>query len=127
MSDNPEGGEKNRRSIEIDPAVANLIDEGKQRQEERSLSPADRRKLIKEREKTRRRNRKVLDLPEQITKRLEQLAEKYGCPESQIAAFLLQQGFQNLDDEAIDFTPYLEASRSPRYRFNLKTPGIEEE
>ncbi len=127
MSENPERGDKDRRSIEIDPAVASLIEQGKQRQEERSLSPDDRRRLAKQRAKESQRNRKIFDLPEAITARLEQLAAEIGCPESQIAAFLLAHGLQELEDEAIQLTPYLQPSRSPRYRFNLQIPGIEEE
>jgi hypothetical protein len=115
------------RTIKIDPAVAHLLDEGRQRQEERSMSPSERKKLAKQREKMRQRNRKVLDLPEKITDRLKQLAEKYGCPESQVAAFLLAKGFQDLDDETLDLFPYLRPSRSPRYKNNLEIPGIQEE
>ena len=114
------------RTIKIDPAVAHLLDEGRQRQEERSMSPSERKKLAKQREKMRQRNRKVLDLPEKITDRLKQLAEKYGCPESQVAAFLLAKGFQDLDDETLDLFPYLRPSRSPRYRNNLDIPHLEE-
>jgi hypothetical protein len=89
------------------------------------MSPSERKKLVKQREKMKQRNRKVLDLPEEITDRLKQLAEKYGCPESQVAAFLLAKGFQDLDDEALDLFPYLRPSRSPRYRNNLEIPRHE--
>jgi hypothetical protein len=115
------------RTIKIDPAVANLLDEGRQRQEERSMSPSERRKLAKQRAKESKRNRKILDLPEELTDRLKQLAEKYGCPESQVAAFLLAKGFQDIDSQALDLFPHLRPSRSPRYKNNLEIPEIQEE
>lgn len=122
MSEDPQRGEKNRRSIEIDPAVADLLHQGQRLSEERSLSVDERKKLAKQRAKESKRTRKIFDLPEDVIQRIEQLAQKYGCPESQVAAFLLTHGLQELDDEAIDLEPYLTPSRSPRYKFNLQTP-----
>lgn len=119
--------EKPERKIRVDPDIARLMQQDQHRQEERTLPQAERKKRIKEREKMRKRNRKVLDLPEHITDRLSQIAEQYGCPESQVAAFLLAHGIQDLDDEHLDLTPYLRPSRSPRYDHNLIYPESEDE
>jgi hypothetical protein len=119
------------RTIKVDPAVADLLEQGRKRQEDRSLTPAERKKRAKQRAKDSKRNRKIFDLPEEITDRLAQTAEQYGCPESQVAAFLLAKGFQDLDDEAIDLYPHLRPSTSPRYKNNLELPseqaGVEPE
>jgi hypothetical protein len=107
-----------RRSA-IDPAVAELLGTMDQKASERSLQRDDRRRKIKEREKARARNRVMLDLPLEIEKRIKALAEKHECPISQIAALLIWQGLQDLENGLLNPSVYKKPSRSPRYTWNL--------
>ena len=89
LKDNP----IQRRSA-IDPAVAELLETMEQKASERSLPQDDRRRKVKEREKARARNRVMLDLPQEVEKRIKALAVKHECPISQIAALLIWQGIR---------------------------------
>ena len=65
----PKDSPVQRRSA-IDPAVAELLGTMEQKASERSLPRDDRQRKIKEREKARARNRVMLDLPQEIEKRI---------------------------------------------------------
>jgi hypothetical protein len=108
-----------RRKPSIDPAVADLLKQDQHRQEQRAAPLAERQRRHKEREKARARNRKMLDLPVALTDILTDLAERYRCPESQIAALLMVQGLEDLLSGKLDVFSFRIPSRSPRYDFNL--------
>jgi hypothetical protein len=111
-----------RRNV-IDPAVAELLGTMEQKASERSLSIEDRRRRKKEREKARARNRVMLDLSPEIEMRIKTLAAKHECPISQIAALLIWQGLQDLENGLLNPSVYKKPSRSPRYTWNLVFPG----
>jgi len=107
-----------RRSA-IDPAVAELLGTMEQKARDRSLPRDDRQRKIKEREKARARNRVMLDLPQEIEAQIKDLAKKHECPISQIAALLIWQGMQDLENGLLNPSEYKKPSRSPRYTWNL--------
>jgi hypothetical protein len=117
----PKDNSVQRRSA-IDPAVAELLGDMEQKASERTLPRDDRQRRIKEREKARARNRVMLDLPQEIEKRIKALAAKHGCPISQIAALLIWQGIKDLDSGLLNPGVYKKPSRSPRYTWNLVFP-----
>jgi hypothetical protein len=107
-----------RRSA-IDPAVADLLGSMEQKASERALPRDERQRKVKEREKARARNRVMLDLPPEIEKRIKALAVKHECTISQIAALLIWQGVQDLENGLLNPSAYKKPSRSPRYTWNL--------
>ena len=107
-----------RRSA-IDPAVAELLGTMEQKARDRSLPRDDRQRKVKEREKARARNRVMLDLPQEIEKQIKSLAVKHECPISQIAALLIWQGVQDLENGLLNPSEYKKPSRAPRYTWNL--------
>jgi hypothetical protein len=114
----PKDSPVQRRSA-IDPTVAELLGTMESKADERSLSVGDRRRRKKEREKARARNRVMLDLPQEIEERIKALAVKHECPISQIAALLIWQGLQDLENGLLNPSAYKKPSRSPRYMWNL--------
>jgi hypothetical protein len=118
----PKDSPVQRRSA-IDPAVAELLGTMEQKASERSLTLEDRRRMKREREKTKARNRVMLDLSQEIEAQIKDLAEKHECPISQIAALLLWQGLQDLENGLLNPSAYKKPSRSPRYTWNLVIPG----
>jgi hypothetical protein len=118
----PKDSSIQRRNV-IDPAVAELLGTMEQKANERSLPLEDRRRRKKEREKAKARNRVMLDLPHEIEARIKNLAAKHECPISQIAALLIWQGLQDLENGLLNPSAYKKPSRSPRYSWNLVFPG----
>ena len=108
-----------QRHSAIDPAVAELLGTMEQKARDRSLPRDDRLRKVKEREKARARNRVMLDLPQEIEKQIKSLAVKHECPISQIAALLIWQGVQDLENGLLNPSEYKKPSRSPRYTWNL--------
>jgi hypothetical protein len=108
-----------QRRCAIDPAVAELLETMDQKASERSLPRDDRLRKVREREKARARNRVMLDLPQEIEKWIKALAVKHECTISQIAALLIWQGVQDLENGLLNPSMYKTPSRSPRYTWNL--------
>jgi hypothetical protein len=111
---------KRDRPPSIDPAVADLLQAGQRRQAERELPVADRRKLLKERQKIAARNRLTIDLPQALVDRVAALAQRQGCPQSQLIHAMMLFALVAIDagDFALDELPRT-PSRSPRYEWNL--------
>ena len=61
----------------------------------------------------------MLDLPQEVEKRIKSLAVKHECTISQIAALLIWQGVQDLENGLLNPSAYKKPSRSPRYTWNL--------
>jgi hypothetical protein len=114
----PKDSPVQRRSV-IDPAVAELLETMDKKASERSLPRDDRFRKVREREKARARNRVMLDLPQEIEKRIKALAVKHECTSSQIAALLIWQGIKDLENGLLNPSAYKKPSRSPRYTWNL--------
>ena len=114
----PPKSEAKRRDV-IDPVVADLLGHMDRRAEERTLSVADRKRKAKERAKAQARNRVMLDLPPEIEARIKAIATDESCPASQVAALLIWQGLNDLDNGILDLDQYKRTSRSPRYNWNL--------
>ena len=113
--------EEPRRRQTIDPTVADILDSQQRRQAETHLSPKERKKKVREREKIqeRRQKRVTYDLPPAIRQQITDTATKHSVPASQIAALLLQHGLGALDRGEIDLDAHKKPSKSPRYDWNL--------
>ncbi len=122
-------------SSPADEVVSEILGEAGQRQAEMRLSAEERQMLIearrkaqekkeKARQKAQRQNPRRLHvlLPEDLKQQLQQLAEGYKVPTSQVVAFLLYEALGLYPDGEPDFTPYLYPSKSPRYESNLIHP-----
>jgi len=112
-------GEERRDAL--DPTTADILQELAERDEQRSMTEAERREHKKAKERLKRRVN--WDLPVDIKERVKAIAEEEGVPESQLAAWLLSRGFESLgqtDDERHEILmPFKSPSSSPRYDFNL--------
>jgi hypothetical protein len=61
----------------------------------------------------------MLDLPQEIEKRIKALAANHECTISQITALLIWQGIKDLENGLLNPSVYKKPSRSPRYTWNL--------
>lgn len=105
----------------VDPAVESLLGQGQRRQDEARLPRIERSRRKKERERAEKRkpNRINLDLPVDLKKRLENLANKEGVPISQLVAFLLYEPVHQLESRVISLWGYKTASGCPKFECNL--------
>lgn len=108
----------------LDPAVADLIGEMEQKQAESMLPRREREKKVRERAKieSRRDQRATYDLPPALRTRVKDLAEELRLPASQLVTLALAQFLTAYDAGAIDLSPYLRSSTSPRYDWILSLP-----
>jgi hypothetical protein len=104
-----------------DPAVSALLGQTEQRRAETRLSPREREKKRKEREKIRARRpfHTTYDIPLELRQRIKDLAEQYGVPASQLATLGLLRFVEDLASRQVDLGQIKVPSRSPRYDFNL--------
>ncbi len=104
---------------EIDPMVANYLDEQAQQDWELSLPKAERRKLLRERQKNaeRRGRRALYDLPHGLIKAIASIAEEARMTNSQVAGILLMHSLSDYKQGKINLRDYRQPSASPRYDF----------
>lgn len=86
------------------------------------LSPYLRRE--RERIRDRKPNRATYDLTPKMRQRIAALAEKYGCPQSQLVALLLAHGIKALAAGEIDPTALHIPSGSPKFAHNLDLDSV---
>ena len=108
------------RRVSVDPAVADLLSGLTHKHEMQKKPLAERRRAAKERVKAARRNRVMLDLPDDVESQLVELSTQLECPISQAAAALLIISLR----QGIDLTPYRLPSRSPRFTYVLDLAEI---
>lgn len=102
-----------------DPAVLDLLNEGRRRGMERSLPKGERVKVKKaqERQKARTGNRAVYDLPSDLIEAIAELAEKNSVPASQVAMIALRYFLHSGVD--LDQFKQIPEKKSFRYDFRL--------
>lgn len=115
---------KVQRQTAIDPSVSALIDSMEKLHAMRSRPLVDRKRQHQEREKAAKRNRVMLDLPPELEARLVALAQKFECPISQAAAYLLAVGISELDAGRVDLRANRTPSKSPKFTWNLDLAEI---
>jgi hypothetical protein len=81
----------------------------------------------KEREEQRKARTIKLELPEDIKQELIDLASELEVPTSQVAAILLDHGFEAIQNGEIDLSEYLQPSRSPLFRYTLNIDKYKED
>lgn len=106
--------------LEPDPAVKRLVERGQEREQDRRLTPKERAKKAKAKEREARRRRWNLDMSDWIVNEVELLAGQLGVPTSQAAAALILIGLAEVEQGSIDLSAAREPTRSPRYEFTLK-------
>lgn len=110
--------------LDVDPAVTAAL--GKPRSNDiyeriaraRRMTPAQRRKAQKDRERT----KETYDLPAWLIEAITKIAEAHGVPKSNIAAHLLASGLRQLLDGQINLRWMWKASRSPLFEGLLEAP-----
>ncbi len=105
----------------VDPAVESLLGQGQRKQIESHLPKNERTHKKNERERAQRRlrNRINLDLPQDLKKKLEMMAEKEGVPISQLVAFLLYEPVHLLENRTISLWGYKTASGCGKFEWNI--------
>ena len=110
------------RKIRPDPDVARLVDGmHKQHQKRTRRLPTSEERQDAEQRRQVLRSRVTYDLPEDISQAIRDLAADLECPDSQVAAFLLQHALRLTNK--IDWEKYKVHSQSPRRKFNLQIPS----
>lgn len=105
----------------IDPATAALLENGKAKQKQRHMTPAQRRKAKADAG----RNKATYDLPVAITNRITEIAEVEGCPKSGVVTALLLDALRRYDDREIDLARFKSPSDSPKYDYVIEVPEDE--
>lgn len=120
-------------SAPLDETVASILNEETRRRDEMQLSPQERKRVIETRrkeaarkqaakEKSKARNRVMLDLPINLVERLEKIALWQGVTTSQVVTFLLYEAVSQYEQGAIRFDEHKCTSYNPRYDFELIHP-----
>lgn len=106
----------------IDPAVEELLGQGRKKQNERALPKATRAKKRKaEAKQEARKGRQALyDLDQDVKDGVSGLAEELGTTASQVANVLLAEALRAVRMGVINLQHKRVPSRSPRYEFTLK-------
>lgn len=100
-------------SNDLDPDVSGAIGEGRKRSAFRGKTPAQRRKA----EKDSQRNRRMIDLPEELEEHLESLAGELGVPVSSLISWLLVRSLDLVSLEELEAAR--ELTRSMRFEYIL--------
>jgi len=101
-----------KRTTRVDKNVANLM---------QSLRPKG-----KTDQNYQERNRKMYDIPLDISEAVKQLSEEHDCPESQVAALLIWRGLKLVEAGEMDLNEYKVHSESPKKKFNLRISSKDE-
>lgn len=103
----------------LDPMVADYLVEQERQDWEMSLPKAQRRKLLRERQKNaeRRGRRALYDLPSGMIKAVASIAEEARMTNSQVAGIFLLHALQAFREGKINLRDYRQPSASPRYDY----------
>lgn len=103
----------------LDPSIAATISIGAQRQAQRSMPNAERKKVAREKAKlqARKEKRVTYDIAPAIIRDLADLAEHYQTPASQLAGLALALFLAAIERGDIDLKGYLIPIQNPRYAY----------
>lgn len=102
---------------DLDPEVAGTLGQGQKRQASRGKS----RRAQRQAGIDARRNRRMIDIPEDLEAHLEEIASQLSIPVSQLIARLVWEGLEHVTLERLQAE--LQPTRSMRYAFTLPYPG----
>jgi len=108
--------------------VDTFLKKVQKRKEEQKLPPDDRLRIAKERARQKSRKRQwkrvTYDLPPELAKSLNRIADDKGISRSRLVAWLLTRALEEFGDSAEELhdllMPYLEPSRARKYAWNLR-------
>jgi hypothetical protein len=108
--------------------VDTFLKKVQRRKKEQKLPPDDRLKIAKERARQKARKRQwkrvTYDLPPDLVKRLNRIADDKGISRSRLVAWLLTRALDEFGDSTEELhdlmRPYLEPSRARKYTWSLK-------
>jgi hypothetical protein len=105
----------------LDPMTESHLEEQKRQDWEKSLPKAERRKLIRERQKNaeRRGRRALYDLPSGLIKAVASIAEEARMTNSQVAGIFLLHALREYHQGKINLRDYRQPSASPRYDYRV--------
>lgn len=112
------------RGFQLDPAVEAAMTNSEEdpvygaierRQRARNLTTAQRKKVVRDKN----RNKVTFDFPLVLSERIRQMAADEGIPPSHLAGILISMGIDALESGAIDLTPYKRPSRNARFEWFL--------
>lgn len=105
----------------LDPVVASYFQEQERQDRERALPRAERRKLLRERQKNaeRRGRRALYDFPPGLIKAIATIAEEARMTNSQVAGLFLLHALQDYRHGKINLRDYRQPSSSPRYDYRI--------
>jgi len=110
------------RFLDLDPAVAAVLGNGDKKRKEAALPKAERKSLQRERSKAaaRRGKRALYDLPEDLIRQIQRVAEDNETSASQVAKLALTLFIEQVMFERIEVSDYrVIAKDNPRYVYML--------
>jgi hypothetical protein len=106
----------------LDAAVGAAIGDEDDLRTRRAKSQGMTRGERKKAEADRKRNRAMFDLPEALERVLDEVAKEVGCPRSQVAAYLMVRGLEQVTLRELKTARGI--TRSMRYEWVLQLPDI---
>jgi hypothetical protein len=108
----------------IDPAVAEVVGDGRRRRKLRGMGKGQRRKV----EKDAQRSRAMFDIPLELLDALDKIAQDLRTPRSQVANMLILLAMKGMEDGTLPLPESWEkrVSESMRFEFTLALPEIPE-
>lgn len=105
-----------------DPEIAGELERGRKRQALQRLPAEKRTRAARQAEVDARRNRRNIDIPQELEDELESIAADLSVPFSQLLCRLAWEGLNRMNPA--DLRGELVPSRSMRFWYTLPIPGL---
>ena len=108
-----------RQKVELDPAVAAILGDGKKRQRRRGQTRTQRVRA----ERDGKRQRMTLELDPAVAEMIETIATAEGCSPASVVNLMVTECVAQYVAGGVDFEENRRPSRSPRYRWVVELNG----
>jgi len=108
-----------RQRVELDPAVAAILGDGKKRQRRRGQTKVQRARA----ERDGKRQRMTLELDPAVAEMIEAIATAEGCSPASVVNLLVTECVAQYVAGGVNFEESRRPSRSPRYRWVVELNG----
>jgi len=111
-----------RQRVQVDPAVAAVLQDGNRRTQRREMTEAQRRKAAQDA----KRQRVTFELDPQVVKMITQIAAAEQCSPAGVVNLLVCEGVQRYVAGSLVFDGHRQVSGSPKWGWVVMIEGLEE-
>jgi hypothetical protein len=111
---------RERKRVNLDPAVAAVIGDGQRREKARHMTRTQRRQA----ERDAQRQRVTLELDPRIVAMIKAIAEREGCSPAGAVNLLVSAGIEEYVEGQVEFCGNRRPSDGPRYEWVIEVAGL---